>query len=67
MLVKFEVENFKNFKDKLVLSLDRTKGYEFNNHLIKDGIVRGGVIFGRNASGKCRTGNGKYQRFNIFF
>lgn len=64
MLVKFEVENFKNFKDKLVLSLDRTKGYEFNNHLIKDGIVRGGVIFGRNASGKSNLGLALFDLIN---
>lgn len=62
MLVKFEFENFKNFQNKTILDLSNTKGYEFNNHLIKDGIIRGGVIFGINASGKSNVG---YAIFDI--
>ena len=64
MLIRFEVENFKNFKDKLVFCLDKTKGYEFNDYLIKDGILRGGVIFGKNASGKSNLGLALFDLIN---
>lgn len=52
MLVRFEVSNFKNFKEKIVLDLSNVKGYEFNKHLIENDTVRCGVVFGKNASGK---------------
>lgn len=56
MLEKFEVENFKNFENKIVLDLSNGNGYEFNEGLIKNGIVKGGIIFGKNASGKSNLG-----------
>lgn len=62
MLIKFEVENFKNFKNKIVLDLSNTKGYEFKKDLIKNNAVRGGIIFGKNASGKSNLG---YAIFDI--
>lgn len=52
MLTKFEVENFKNFQNKISLDLSNIKGYEFNDNLILNKTVRGGVIFGKNGSGK---------------
>lgn len=52
MLSKFQVENFKNFKGNITLDLSDVKGYEFSSELIKNGTVRGGVIFGKNGSGK---------------
>lgn len=64
MLIRFEVENFKNFKEKMVLCLDKTKGYEFNDYLIKDGILRSGVIFGKNASGKSNLGLALFDLIN---
>lgn len=62
MLIKFEVENFKNFENRIVLDLAHINGYEFKNELIKDGAVRGGIIFGKNASGKSNLG---YAIFDI--
>ena len=62
MLVRFEIENFKNFENKMILDLSKTKGYEFKENLIKDGIVRSGVIFGKNAAGKSNIG---YAIFDI--
>ena len=56
MLIRFEVENFKNFKNKIVLDLSNTKGYEFKENLVKNNVVRSGVIFGKNASGKSNLG-----------
>ncbi len=52
MLARFEVENFKNFKERVVLDLSNIKGYEFNKELMNNDFVRCGVIFGKNAAGK---------------
>lgn len=56
MLAKFEVENFKSFKDKLVFELDKTKNYEFNPQYIKNGISTKNLIYGMNGSGKSNLG-----------
>ncbi|MBK9184748.1 MAG: ATP-binding protein [Moraxellaceae bacterium] len=55
MLNKFEVENFRRFKD--TLSFDLTAGsYEFNNECSKDGLVKTALVYGENASGKSCLG-----------
>ena len=52
MLKRFSVTNFKNFKTKTVLELDKPANYEFNNEVINNGIVSKGIIYGINGSGK---------------
>lgn len=52
MLRKFEVCNFKCFKEKLVLDFSDVKQYDFSNELICNRTVRSGVIFGKNDAGK---------------
>lgn len=56
MLIKFEVENFKCFKDKLVFDLTKTKNLEFNEECIKDKTVLKGIVYGANSSGKSNLG-----------
>lgn len=56
MLKKFEVKNFKNFKDKFVFDLSEIKNYEFNTECIKDDVVNKALIYGPNASGKSNLG-----------
>ncbi len=60
MLIKFEVENFKNFKEKLVFDLSASTVYEFNNKIVTDGgnkkYLNKGVIVGENGSGKSNLG-----------
>ncbi|MCR0413798.1 ATP-binding protein [[Clostridium] innocuum] len=56
MLARFEVENFKNFKDRLILDLEKKNNYEFNTELVKYDVIRAGVIFGDNAAGKSNLG-----------
>lgn len=53
MLRKVEIEGFKSFKNKTVLDFEKTKytGLEDVN-TFKNGIVKGAVFFGSNASGK---------------
>lgn len=56
MLAKFSVQGFKNFKDLITLDLTQKKNYEFNENLTKNGLIKDGVIFGRNSSGKSNLG-----------
>lgn len=56
MLAKFEVENFKNFEKKLTLDLEKRSNYEFNNDIVNNGVIRAGIIFGENGSGKSNLG-----------
>ncbi|HQI04023.1 MAG TPA: AAA family ATPase [bacterium] len=56
MLTRFEVKNFKNFKDNFVLDFTKTSGYNFNPECVKDGIVNKAIIYGPNAIGKSNLG-----------
>ena len=40
MLKKFEVKNFKGFKEKLVFDLSNARDYAFNTNQVEDGIVK---------------------------
>jgi hypothetical protein len=56
MLIKFEVENFKNFNEKFVFDLSNVKNYEFNGSCINNGLVNKALIYGPNGSGKSNLG-----------
>ena len=56
MIKKFSVKNFKNFKEKLVLDFSKVRDYEFNSHLIKNGLINKMLIYGPNNSGKSNLG-----------
>ena len=55
MLKRFSVENFKGFRDELVFDLS-AREYEFNQCLVKNGIVNKAIIYGRNGIGKSCLG-----------
>ena len=56
MLKKFCVQNFKNFKDKLVLDFSKVRDYEYNQNLIKNNLINKLLIYGPNNSGKSNLG-----------
>ncbi len=56
MLTKFEVKNFKNFKDNFVFDFTKTKNYNFNKECVKNGIVNKAIIYGHNGVGKSNLG-----------
>lgn len=62
MLTEFKVRNFKNFRDELLFSLHTNKNYEFQDNLVREGIIKDCVIVGENASGKTNLG---YAIFDI--
>lgn len=55
MIKKFEVENFKGFKNKLTFDFS-ARDYEFNKNLVVDGIVNKAIVYGKNGTGKSSLG-----------
>ena len=56
MLAKFAVKNFRGFTDRIELDLTRHSNYSFNAFAIKEGIIKNGIIYGPNGSGKTNFG-----------
>ena len=57
MLIEFKVEGFKNFEKELVFDLSKTRNYTFSENAVKDEIVKTGLIYGINGSGKSNLGS----------
>lgn len=55
MLKRFEVTNFKGFKDKLIFDLS-AREYAFNKHIIVNDIVNKAIVYGKNGIGKSNLG-----------
>jgi len=62
MLTEFRVKGFKNFGNELVFNLQCARDYEFNPETVRDGVVKTGLIYGVNGSGKSNLG---YAIFDI--
>lgn len=58
MLIKFEMENFKNFKGKYTFDLSNPCNYGFNDEVVSEeyGCITKGIIYGPNGSGKSNLG-----------
>ena len=52
MLTKFAVKNYRGFVKKIEWDLSNPSNYEFNPFAVKDGIIKNGIIYGQNGSGK---------------
>lgn len=61
MIRKFKVSNFKGFKDELVFDLSRARDYNFNAKFVENGIVKKGLIYGKNGTGKSNLGFALYD------
>ena len=56
MLKKFEIKNFKNFKEKIVVDFGKVGGYQFNLECISHDTLGKMLIYGKNATGKTNLG-----------
>lgn len=65
MLTKFSVKNFKAFKEKVTLDLSKPRDYSFNSHLIRNGVVNNGIIYGKNGSGKTSIGKAIFDIVSV--
>lgn len=52
MLTKFAVTNYRGFANRIEWDLSNPANYEFNKTAVKDGIIKNGIIYGPNGSGK---------------
>lgn len=52
MLTRFEVENYKGFKENIIWDLTSVRDYTYNKNLVKNKVAKNSVIYGKNASGK---------------
>lgn len=52
MLTKFAVTNYRGFANRIEWDLSHPANYEYNKSAIKDGIIKNGIIYGPNGSGK---------------
>ena len=57
MLKRFEVSNYRNFRNSFVLDLRTSHDYQFNTQCVKDGLVNNGIIYAKNARGKSNLGH----------
>lgn len=61
MLRRFEVQGFRNFGHGLVLDLTKLHDYQFNADATSQGLVKCGIIYGRNAVGKTNLCNALFD------
>lgn len=52
MLTKFAVTNYRGFSERIEWDLSHPANYEFNKDYIKDGVIKNGIVYGPNGSGK---------------
>ena len=52
MLIKFAVKNFCGFAERIEWDLSHPSNYSFNTYAVKDGVIKNGIIYGPNGSGK---------------
>ena len=56
MLTKFAVKNYRGFVDRIEWDLSHPSNYSFSLYAVKDNIVKNGIIYGPNGSGKTNIG-----------
>ena len=64
MLRKFEVKNYKNFKDTLSIDFTNVHDYKYNMCCVKNDLISKMIIYGKNAEGKTNLGS---AIFDIIF
>lgn len=56
MLIKFSVKNFRGFAERIEWDLSAPNNFAWSKDVIKDGIIKNGIIYGPNGSGKSNFG-----------
>ena len=56
MLKRFEVCNYKNFQNPLIIDFSKVSGYQFNTKCINNELINKSIIYGKNAVGKTNLG-----------
>lgn len=61
MLTRFAVKNYMGFPERIIWDLASPRDYSFNPHLVKDGVIKNGIIYGVNGSGKSSLGKAVFD------
>ena len=64
MLVRFSVKNYRGFSKKIEFDLSSPCNYEFGTFAIKEGVIKNGIIYGPNGSGKTNFGLAMFDIVN---
>lgn len=56
MLIKFAVKNYRGFYNRLEWDLSHPSNYSFRSEAIRNGVVKNGIVYGDNGSGKTNLG-----------
>ncbi len=56
MLARFSVKNFRGFSARIEWDLTRHSNYNFSTFAIKNGLIKNGIVYGPNGSGKTNFG-----------
>lgn len=56
MLRKFEVKNFKNFKENICIDFTNVHDYKYNEYCVRNNLINKMIIYGKNAVGKSNLG-----------
>lgn len=56
MLKKFEVKDFKNFKENITIDFANSGGYQFSTDCITNNLISKTLIYGKNGTGKTNLG-----------
>lgn len=61
MLKRFEVRNYKNFEEKIIIDFEKVGGYQFSTECIYNRMISKMLIYGRNATGKTNLGSALFD------
>lgn len=64
MLRKFEVKNYKNFRDTLSVDFTNVHDYKYNEHCVNNDLISKMIIYGKNAEGKSNLGAALFDMVN---
>ena len=67
MLKLFEVEGYKNFKDRITLDFSNVRDYKFNEECLTDGLIGKMLIYGKNSQGKTNFGKAISDVMSVLF
>lgn len=56
MIRKFQVKNFKNFRDTLFLDFTNVHDYKYNEYCVTKNLISKMIVYGRNSVGKSNLG-----------
>ena len=64
MLRKFEVKNYKNFKETISVDFTNVHDYRYNEYCVKNDLISKMIIYGKNAEGKSNLGSAILDMIN---